>query len=67
LRLPFDGIECYYAKIVTDRWLKVAQKKSWLVSGGSDFHGEFKTENPLGCSTVDQECFEKLFQHPCQL
>lgn len=62
LNLPFDGIECYYARLLPDRWLKVAEKKKWLISGGSDFHGEFK-ENALGCATVDQESFEKIFQH----
>ncbi len=64
LKLPFDGIECYYARLSPERWLKVAKKKDWLVSGGSDFHGASKVENPLGCSIVNQEIFDTIFQSP---
>lgn len=66
LKLPFDGIECYYAffkRESVEEWLKIAKAKKWLVSGGSDFHGSIKPGIPLGCSFVDQECFEKIFKH----
>jgi hypothetical protein len=70
LELPFDGIECYYARSTPDknkRWLKIAKEKGWLISGGSDFHGAMKPYISLGISWVDEENFHKIFQHlsPC--
>ncbi len=65
LDLPFDGIECYYARCQPDqikRWLKVAQKKQLLVSGGSDFHGGSKPGITLGVSWVDETLFHQIFQ-----
>lgn len=66
LAMPFDGIECYYARMVTDqntRWLEIAAKKNWLITGGSDFHGEVKANIPLGSSWIDQEHFKPLEIH----
>jgi 3',5'-nucleoside bisphosphate phosphatase len=66
-KLPFDGIEVFYArypKSETLVWEKLAKEKNWLISGGSDFHGEFKTFNQLGSSWVDEELFKKIFQRP---
>jgi len=66
LQLPFDGLECYYSlfgKETSQKWLEIAEKKKWLVSGGSDFHGGAKPDVVLGCSFVDQETFEKIFSH----
>lgn len=65
LKKPFDGIECYYSKCSPDqekRWLKIAQKKGLLISGGSDFHGAIKPGIPLGCSWVDRETFDRIFE-----
>lgn len=64
LKLPFDGIECYYSRFqreVANRWLKVAEEKKLLISGGSDFHGSVKPEIFLGCSFVNQTLFETIF------
>lgn len=64
LNLPFDGIECYYARCSPDleaKWLKIARLKKWLVSGGSDFHGSVKQQLSLGCSWVDEETFLRIF------
>ena len=66
LKLPFDGIECYYSNLSADRekrWIKLVKDKGLLVSGGSDYHGDFREHNPLGCSWVDEESFNKIFQH----
>jgi predicted metal-dependent phosphoesterase TrpH len=66
LKLPFDGIECYYAKFPLAqeaRWIQAAEKRGWLMSGGSDFHGSIKDYIPLGCSWVGEETFHKIFQH----
>ncbi len=61
LRLPFDGIECYYARLFQRSWLEIAKARGWIVSGGSDFHGTVKPELELGCSGVDQNTFERIF------
>lgn len=66
LKLPFNGIECHYAKFTPDiekRWVKLAQKKGLLISGGSDFHGEDKHYLTLGSSWVDRESFYKIFEN----
>lgn len=64
LQKPFDGIECYYAKCPSEleqKWVRLAQQKNLLISGGSDFHGAIKPNIPLGCSWVNQETFESIF------
>ncbi len=66
LDLPFDGIECYYARFFPDqekRWVKMAKERKLLVSGGSDFHGAAKEYIPLGCSWVDEAVFNTIFQN----
>lgn len=65
LNKPFDGIECYYARFLPERekkWIKIAEERKLLISGGSDFHGDIRPEIPLGSSWVDQPTFEKIFQ-----
>lgn len=66
LEMGFDGIECYYARFPhhhNKRWLKIAEKKGLLITGGSDFHGEIKPDIPLGSSWVNEELFRKLQTH----
>jgi len=66
LKLPFDGIECYYARFSTPQekpWLEIAEKKGWIATGGSDFHGEVKPETLLGVSWVNEETFRILEEH----
>ena len=61
---PFDGIECYYAKLPQKQeqpWLQLAEKKGWIATGGSDYHGAFKPHLSLGCSWVNEATFAKLF------
>lgn len=63
LEMEFDGLECYYARFPSheqERWVRKAKKKELLITGGSDFHGDFKPNNPLGCSWVNEEIFRKL-------
>ncbi|MBS0287727.1 MAG: PHP domain-containing protein [Proteobacteria bacterium] len=68
LAMPFDGIEVYYGHLSLKQeqpWIEIAQKKNWLVTGGSDFHGEKKAFHPLGCSWTPPETyqlFKKRFQ-----
>jgi 3',5'-nucleoside bisphosphate phosphatase len=64
LKLPFDGIECHYARCQPaqeKRWIKIAQERGYLMSGGSDFHGAVKPDIPLGCSWVGEESFFAIF------
>lgn len=66
LAMPFDGIECYYgtfAMTQQERWLKIAAKKNWIITGGSDFHGSIKPNIPLGSSFVNEELFNVLYNH----
>jgi predicted metal-dependent phosphoesterase TrpH len=66
-KMPFDGIEVFYAKYPkkdTVTWEKLAHEKKWLMSGGSDFHGELKTFNQLGSSWVNEELFNLIFKRP---
>lgn len=65
LKMPFDGIECYYGRFAPsmhERWVKIAKRREWLVTGGSDFHGAIKPLLPLGSSWIDEENFLKLKQ-----
>ncbi len=64
LKLPFDGLECYYSRLFKKFWVETALGKGWMMSGGSDFHGSVKPETELGCSGVDQETFNRIFQKP---
>jgi len=64
MAMDFDGIEAYYAKFPPHKekpWVKIASEKSWLVSGGSDYHGSVKPDIPLGCSWVNRTTFEALY------
>jgi predicted metal-dependent phosphoesterase TrpH len=66
LDLPFDGLEAYYARFPTSenaKWIKMAETKKWMISGGSDFHGEVKPDTPLGASWVGEEIFMLLETH----
>jgi 3',5'-nucleoside bisphosphate phosphatase len=63
LQMNFDGIECYYGNFNADQnkpWVKIADKKGWLKTGGSDFHGTIKSFVTLGSAWVDYDTFEKL-------
>lgn len=66
LSLPFDGIECHYAKFPPEKekkWLDLAKEKKLLISGGSDYHGAMKDYITLGCSWVNEETFHRIFQN----
>ena len=66
LEMNFDGIEGYYANFrleVNRRWIEIGKKNKWVVTGGSDFHGNIKPQISLGCSWVDEATFDILKQH----
>jgi len=63
LAMPFDGIEAYYGQLTLKQvapWLEIAKKKNWLVTGGSDFHGQKKAYQSLGCAFTPEENFKLL-------
>ncbi len=66
LEMNFDGIECYYARFTKEyqkHWLKIAEHRQWLVTGGSDYHGSIKPNISLGVSWVDEKPFRVLQKH----
>jgi predicted metal-dependent phosphoesterase TrpH len=61
LKLPFDGIECWYSRFPPQqeaRWIDIANRRGWIKTGGSDYHGSVKPQTPLGCSWVNREHFD---------
>jgi predicted metal-dependent phosphoesterase TrpH len=65
--INFDGLEVYYARYPRSdvaKWFDLAKTKKWLISGGSDYHGDMKIFNHLGSSWVDEELFDKIFEKP---
>lgn len=67
INMTLDGIEGYYARFPADRnqrWLDIAaQKKNWIVTGGSDYHGTMRPQNVLGSSWTPEETFRQLVLH----
>ena len=58
-----DAIEVYYAKLylhIEERYKRIAEKNSLLITAGSDYHGDIKPFISLGCSWVDKEAFNKI-------
>ncbi len=65
LKMPFDGLEGYYARFAPhqeQKWIQIAQEKGWLITGGSDYHGSNKPFNRMGSSWVGRETFEQLYE-----
>lgn len=57
-----DGIECYRPRVLPadlNRLLNKARKHGLLVTGGSDWHGEW--HGPLGSFTVDSADLDDVF------
>ena len=56
LENDFDGIEAKYANIKNDYeyFKNIAIKKNWLISAGSDYHGD-KSHGDLGSVSLDEK------------
>lgn len=66
LSMGFDGIEVYYARNDPNsqhKWLQACQNRGWFTTGGSDYHGSIKPNNPIGCSWIGEETFQHLYIH----
>ncbi len=65
LTKSFDGVEGHYGHLSLKQeqpWLDIAKEKSWLITGGSDFHGEKKSFHALGCSFTPSETFARFVE-----
>jgi predicted metal-dependent phosphoesterase TrpH len=66
LRLPFDGLEAYYAfigKRENLRWKEIADRRGLFATGGSDFHGMIKPEWRFGSSWAPESTLDLLYAH----
>jgi hypothetical protein len=51
-----DGIECYYSKFTneqTNYLLELCKQNDYLISGGSDYHGDNKPDIKVGTGKGD--------------
>lgn len=65
LSMPFDGIEAFYGHLPLSQeqvWINLAKRKDWMVTGGSDFHGEKKSHQSLGCAWTPPEYFDLMMK-----
>lgn len=64
MELNFDGMECHYCLFPANknaRMCQLADKKGWLRTGGSDYHGPSKPfPKRLGCSYITKDQIEAL-------
>ena len=63
LQTPFDGIEAYYGKLLPymeKKWVEIGKEKNWIITGGSDFHGDMKPYLTMGSSWVGKDVFDRL-------
>lgn len=62
---PFDGIEAYHSKHTpgqTDAYLQLAKERGILVTGGSDCHGNAKTEPEMGKVKLPWEWYQSILE-----
>ncbi len=61
-----DGIEVFHPRNSQNariKLLELSKKYNLLITGGSDFHGQFQRKpNPLGTCTIDNEAVIKMLQ-----
>jgi transcription antitermination factor NusB len=65
VKYGLQGIEVYYPSHtpqLVEKYLKIAKKYNLVVTGGSDFHGERKVDNPIAKVTVPGDLVNKLKQ-----
>ncbi len=55
-----EAFSPYYEPWVTEEYIRIGKKLDLGISGGSDFHGLYREEIPLGCVRVPEEYIEDL-------
>ncbi|MFZ4099793.1 MAG: PHP domain-containing protein [Chlamydiia bacterium] len=62
MAMPLDGLEVWYGHSRGSwvSWMNLAMERHWLMTGGSDFHGAAKPDQPLGASWTPWETFQRL-------
>ncbi len=66
IKLNFDGIEGYYSMFLREhqkKWVDLGESKGWIITGGSDFHGDIKPHIKLGCSWINKVTFDELAKY----
>lgn len=66
LEMNFDGLEGFYARFRASDELPFQQRaeaRDLFLTGGSDYHGNVKPRNTLGCSWTPQKTFDRLWEH----
>ena len=62
-RLGLAGVEAYHPSQpskITKKMLKFANELNLIITGGSDSHGEEKSEDPIGSVQIDYSFVDKL-------
>lgn len=60
-----DGLELYYPSIdmkKRKKLLKIAKKRGFILTGGSDFHGLHRAGIDLGTGKISTEVFQKMVE-----
>jgi len=61
--MGLDGIETVHAKHASEqaeRFTSLAKTEGWLISGGSDCHGENSNYSEIGGCTINVQCLEDI-------
>ena len=64
--LAFDGIEALYCRFPereNEFWIRLAQQRKLLITGGSDFHGERREDSLYGCSLTPDDTLQHFLKH----
>lgn len=65
LEHDFDGIECFYGSLSRAQcapFIDECKRRGWLLTGGSDFHGDIRPTIFLGSSWISEESFLVLLE-----
>ncbi len=68
LSMSFDGIEARYASMPSSeesKWIAVAEKRGFAITGGSDFHGDPTGKKQIGSSWMTEEMLQRLLGDAC--
>lgn len=58
--MGLEGYYAFYDDSTRSYWAGVAERYGLLLTGGSDFHGDFRKDRPLGMVRLAREMVERL-------